>query len=441
MSTDHLPLHRAGAFVTLLIGCCGSEGSAAATSHFPSSAALFHRTLVPPILCSIVLRLDHSSLVAAPHAAVLQSMHPSLSSSGHNKPAMTLYYCHICEQNVTAIDAIKPPLAETQIEQKEASNPDSHAQHQLECEQCHQSYIEEVEPPHSAPTTDTAATHSTVPILPSTASLPQALVSQPAVQPQLPAQTVAAPSIFNLFSSPPFISPAQPPTAHFATQTAAAPFPFPYPFPGVQFNVTQPINASIPWAPTQPPAATAAGSVASPPLPFPFSALPFPFSAFAQASAGNLQPVASHPSNYAVNNTHFNQLLSSFLHPVQSQRRGLDPAVLARLQRRTVAAGEEGKEACVVCQCELACGEEVIALPGCGHCFHVGCIEPWLREHDLCPTCRRQVTATDVSSANQQASIGSNSTESGHDTSDVVTGASAGSAVSNADTDAADPPR
>ena len=46
-------------------------------------------------------------------------------------------------------------------------------------------------------------------------------------------------------------------------------------------------------------------------------------------------------------------------------------------------------EGCVVCQCDVEGGEEVVELRGCGHSFHVGCIEPWLRGHDLCPTSGR----------------------------------------------------
>lgn len=43
---------------------------------------------------------------------------------------------------------------------------------------------------------------------------------------------------------------------------------------------------------------------------------------------------------------------------------------------------------CLVCQDELAAGEEVQVLP-CNHVFHPPCLEPWLLEHNnSCPTCR-----------------------------------------------------
>ena len=34
--------------------------------------------------------------------------------------------------------------------------------------------------------------------------------------------------------------------------------------------------------------------------------------------------------------------------------------------------------------------EEVLQLP-CGHCFHGGCIRPWLLENNTCPVCRHEL--------------------------------------------------
>ena len=41
------------------------------------------------------------------------------------------------------------------------------------------------------------------------------------------------------------------------------------------------------------------------------------------------------------------------------------------------------------CQ-DLTEGEEVRLLE-CGHCFHTGCIVPWLELHGTCPVCRKQL--------------------------------------------------
>lgn len=49
---------------------------------------------------------------------------------------------------------------------------------------------------------------------------------------------------------------------------------------------------------------------------------------------------------------------------------------------------------CTVCQEVFACGEEYVVLscnPTHPHKFHSDCIQPWLRGHDTCPTCRGRV--------------------------------------------------
>jgi hypothetical protein len=50
---------------------------------------------------------------------------------------------------------------------------------------------------------------------------------------------------------------------------------------------------------------------------------------------------------------------------------------------------DEERAMCVVCMEALAspCAE----LPSCGHQFHEHCIEPWLKMHSTCPTCRHQL--------------------------------------------------
>ncbi|KAG6488660.1 E3 ubiquitin-protein ligase EL5-like [Zingiber officinale] len=68
---------------------------------------------------------------------------------------------------------------------------------------------------------------------------------------------------------------------------------------------------------------------------------------------------------------------------------GLDAAVLRSLPavvfRR--ACFEEPVE-CAVCLSELAEGETARLLPGCGHGFHLECIDMWFHSHTTCPLCR-----------------------------------------------------
>ncbi|PWZ39006.1 RING-H2 finger protein ATL3 [Zea mays] len=65
---------------------------------------------------------------------------------------------------------------------------------------------------------------------------------------------------------------------------------------------------------------------------------------------------------------------------------GLDDKAMARLPRREVGAGEALD--CAVCIAEVAAGEAARVLPRCGHAFHVGCVDAWLRSHSTCPLCR-----------------------------------------------------
>merc|ERR1719506_3275565 len=44
-------------------------------------------------------------------------------------------------------------------------------------------------------------------------------------------------------------------------------------------------------------------------------------------------------------------------------------------------------ESCPVCMDSFAAGHRVHQLP-CGHSFHIGCVDRWLRMHNSCPTCR-----------------------------------------------------
>jgi hypothetical protein len=56
-----------------------------------------------------------------------------------------------------------------------------------------------------------------------------------------------------------------------------------------------------------------------------------------------------------------------------------DPAVLQPDEHAACKAGEP----CSVCHDEFGAGEEVLQLP-CLHCFHGGCIKPWLDEVGGC---------------------------------------------------------
>lgn len=57
-------------------------------------------------------------------------------------------------------------------------------------------------------------------------------------------------------------------------------------------------------------------------------------------------------------------------------------------------------ESCSNCLAEYKVGEEVRAMPKCGHAFHKECVDRWLlTRSSFCPTCRDQVVERAVEQA------------------------------------------
>nr|XP_051218880.1 E3 ubiquitin-protein ligase EL5-like [Lolium perenne] len=74
---------------------------------------------------------------------------------------------------------------------------------------------------------------------------------------------------------------------------------------------------------------------------------------------------------------------------------GTDAAAIAALPaafafKRDVLAGD-GWAQCAICLGLVLLGEKVRRLPACGHMFHAGCVDEWLRAHPTCPLCRAAV--------------------------------------------------
>ena len=55
-----------------------------------------------------------------------------------------------------------------------------------------------------------------------------------------------------------------------------------------------------------------------------------------------------------------------------------------------------GGALCAVCLEDARRGEAVRRLPACGHLFHAGCVDKWLRAHATCPLCRTAVAAPEL---------------------------------------------
>merc|ERR1711862_569586 len=48
-------------------------------------------------------------------------------------------------------------------------------------------------------------------------------------------------------------------------------------------------------------------------------------------------------------------------------------------------------EGCVICRDAFSVGDTVMRLPFCFHVFHESCALFWLRRHNTCPTCRKEL--------------------------------------------------
>lgn len=62
--------------------------------------------------------------------------------------------------------------------------------------------------------------------------------------------------------------------------------------------------------------------------------------------------------------------------------------------------GDSQKD-CSICLSESEDGEKWVVLP-CQHSFHPGCIKPWLKEHNSCPTCRFELEMADYEQERQR---------------------------------------
>jgi uncharacterized protein YhhL (DUF1145 family) len=68
------------------------------------------------------------------------------------------------------------------------------------------------------------------------------------------------------------------------------------------------------------------------------------------------------------------------------EERGLSPGSISSLPLREINESEEGQYVCSICLEEVRKRERVREL-GCGHVFHIGCIDEWLVRRSHCPNC------------------------------------------------------
>ena len=69
--------------------------------------------------------------------------------------------------------------------------------------------------------------------------------------------------------------------------------------------------------------------------------------------------------------------------------KGMSAVAIAQLPATTIT--EQNAAGCSVCLQEFEAGQTARSLPGCGHTFHLPCIDGWLCRHASCPLCRGAV--------------------------------------------------
>ena len=92
--------------------------------------------------------------------------------------------------------------------------------------------------------------------------------------------------------------------------------------------------------------------------------------------------------------------------------RGVSPTLMQGLHSCTVHLSQAEAQAlqrngtCTVCLNEFATGDAVLCIPCRGeHIIHWGCIEPWLKTHNTCPTCRFELPTDSKTSAEDVATL------------------------------------
>ncbi|KAK4411450.1 UNVERIFIED_CONTAM: RING-H2 finger protein ATL67 [Sesamum radiatum] len=84
---------------------------------------------------------------------------------------------------------------------------------------------------------------------------------------------------------------------------------------------------------------------------------------------------------------------------------GLDQAVINSYPKFVFTKGNgdgAGDSVCSICLCEYRESEMLRMLPDCRHCFHVMCVDAWLKLNASCPVCRNSPLPTPLSTPLQE---------------------------------------
>lgn len=74
---------------------------------------------------------------------------------------------------------------------------------------------------------------------------------------------------------------------------------------------------------------------------------------------------------------------------------GLEEAVINSYPKFPYTKGIDS--VCSICLCEYKEAEMMRMLPDCKHCFHLTCVDAWLKLNATCPVCRSSPLPTPLS--------------------------------------------
>ncbi|KAK8982062.1 hypothetical protein V6N11_037240 [Hibiscus sabdariffa] len=83
---------------------------------------------------------------------------------------------------------------------------------------------------------------------------------------------------------------------------------------------------------------------------------------------------------------------------------GLDESTIESYEK--IVVGESRRvpgpndSTCPICLSEYLSQDTIRCIPECKHCFHVECIDEWLRVSSMCPVCRNSPSKEDAGSHN-----------------------------------------
>lgn len=65
---------------------------------------------------------------------------------------------------------------------------------------------------------------------------------------------------------------------------------------------------------------------------------------------------------------------------------GLDESTIQSYRKIVV---DKNESSCPICLAEYIAGEIAKCMPECQHCFHIDCVDKWLKLNTTCPVCRK----------------------------------------------------